>query len=159
MSDEIKHECGVALLRLRKDLNYYLRKYGTPYYGYHKLSLLLEKQHNRGQDGAGIASLGLDAEPGMPYYQLEKSNRDLSLADLLERIGTQIECGLEHAGEIDKISSLSLPFCSELYLGHLRYGTFGKRSLSACHPVVRASSCRKHTMLPGGNGYTCCWPT
>ena len=94
MSDEIKHECGVALLRLRKDLNYYLRKYGTPYYGYHKLSLLLEKQHNRGQDGAGIASLGLDAEPGMPYYQLEKSNRDLSLADLLERIGTQIECGL-----------------------------------------------------------------
>ena len=118
MSDEIKHECGVALLRLRKDLNYYLRKYGTPYYGYHKLSLLLEKQHNRGQDGAGIASLGLDAEPGMPYYQLEKSNRDLSLADLLERIGTQIECGLEHAGEIGKVSSLSLPFCSELYLGH-----------------------------------------
>lgn len=110
MSDEIKHECGVALLRLRKDLNYYLRKYGTPYYGYHKLSLLLEKQHNRGQDGAGIASLGLDAEPGMPYYQLEKSNRDLSLADLLERIGTQIECGLEHAGEIGKVSSLSLPF-------------------------------------------------
>lgn len=151
MSDEIKHECGVALLRLRKDLNYYLRKYGTPYYGYHKLSLLLEKQHNRGQDGAGIASLGLDAEPGMPYYQLEKSNRDLSLADLLERIGTQIECGLGHAGEIGKVSSLSLPFCSELYLGHLRYGTFGKRSLSACHPVVRASSCRKHTMLLAGN--------
>ena len=88
MSDEIKHECGVALLRLRKDLNYYQRKYGTVYYGYHKLSLLMEKQHNRGQDGAGIAALGLDVEPGFPYFQLEKSNRDLPLADLLERIAS-----------------------------------------------------------------------
>ena len=95
MSDEIKHECGVALLRLRKDLNYYRRKYGTVYYGYHKLSLLLEKQHNRGQDGAGIAALGLDVEPGRPYYQLEKSNRDLPLADLLERIGGEIEEALQ----------------------------------------------------------------
>ena len=153
MSDEIKHECGVALLRLRKDLNYYRRKYGTVYYGYHKLSLLLEKQHNRGQDGAGIAALGLDVEPGRPYYQLEKSNRDLPLADLLERIGGEIEEALQ-AGEVGgsgRLSSLSLPFCGELYLGHLRYGTFGNRTLSACHPVTRVSSCRNHTMLLAGN--------
>lgn len=93
MSDEIKHECGVALLRLRKELNYYLRKYGTPYYGYHKLSLLLEKQHNRGQDGAGIASLGLDAEPGMPYYQLENQTAICRLPICLNGSGHRLNAG------------------------------------------------------------------
>lgn len=151
MSDEIKHECGVALLRLRKDLNYYKKKYGTPFYGYHKLSLLLEKQHNRGQDGAGIAALGLDIKPGNPYFHLEKSNCELSLADLLERIGRQIQDCIDKNGIPDEVASLQLPFCSELYLGHLRYGTFGRRSLSACHPFVRESSCRNHTMLLAGN--------
>jgi len=151
MSDEIKHECGVALLRLRKDLNFYQQKYGTPFYGYHKLSLLLEKQHNRGQDGAGIVSLGLDIKAGNPYFNIEKSNCELSLADLLERIGRQIQDAIDKNGIPAPISSLQLPFCSELYLGHLRYGTFGRRSLSACHPFVRESSCRNHTMIVAGN--------
>ncbi len=152
MSDEIKHECGVALLRLRKDIPYYQQKYGTCFYGYHKLSLLLEKQHNRGQDGAGIAALGLNVEPGNPYYQLEKSNCELSLADLLERIGRQIQDAIDRRPVPEKITaSLEYPFCSELYLGHLRYGTFGRRALSACHPFVRESSCRRHTLLLAGN--------
>ena len=152
MSDEIKHECGVALLRLRKDLSFYRRKYGTFFYGYHKLSLLLEKQHNRGQDGAGIAALGLQIEPGNPYYQLEKSNCGLSLADLLERIGQQIQDAVEHRPMPETLHhSLEYPFCAELYLGHLRYGTFGRRSLAACHPFVRERSCRRHTLLLAGN--------
>ena len=151
MSDSIQHECGVALLRLRKDLNYYQKKYSSPYYGFQKLCLLLEKQHNRGQDGAGIAALGLQSEAGHPYYQLEKSSCSLSLADLLERIGKQIETAQKDHDFSIPTSSLSLPFCSELYLGHLRYGTFGGRSLAACHPVVRAASCRKHTLLAAGN--------
>ena len=156
MSDAIKHECGVALLRLRRNLNYYSRKYGSAYYGFEKLSLLLEKQHNRGQDGAGIACVGLDVSPGHPFYDVEKSCQQLSLANLLESIGNRIseaqkqmrELTLE---ELSKRESLSMPFCGELYLGHLRYGTFGTRSIAACHPFVRHSSWRNHTLIIAGN--------
>ncbi|MGN0867380.1 MAG: amidophosphoribosyltransferase [Oligosphaeraceae bacterium] len=150
MSDSIKHECGVTLLRLRKPLSHYAEKYGTAAYGYAKLSLLLEKQHNRGQDGAGIACVGLDVPPGQPFYHLEKSCASMPLADLLEKISTRMEeAGPEPPPE--ELRPLGRPFCGEVYLGHVRYGTFGTRTLDACHPVVREEFHRDKTMLLAGN--------
>ena len=147
MSDPLKHECGVALLRLRKPLAYYAEKYGATTYGFSKLSLLMEKQHNRGQDGAGIACVGLDIPPGKPFYQLEKSCSSMPLADLLERISTMLETSKAADGTI----SLARPFCGEVYLGHLRYGTYGNRTLAACHPMVCDGTRRRTTMLVAGN--------
>ena len=134
MSDPIRHECAVALLRLRKSPEYYLRKYGNAECGFGRMALLLEKQHNRGQDGAGIASLRLDPEPGEPAYRLEKSVApEDPLADLLARC----------AGRAD--------FSGQLFLGHLRYATYGRHELSACHPFVHESSCLRRTLLMAGN--------
>ncbi|MEG1980251.1 MAG: hypothetical protein RR060_05965, partial [Victivallaceae bacterium] len=127
MSDELKHECGVTLLRLRKPLCLY-----PEHYGLQKLALLLEKQHNRGQDGAGIASMKLEATPGLPYFHIEKSNANNPLAQVLEEVWTH-------------------PFDGELFLGHLRYGTFGEKALNACHPLVKQSLCRNRTLLLAGN--------
>ena len=149
MSDSIQHECGVSLLRLRKPLSYYAQRYGTGYYGYEKLSLLLEKQHNRGQDGAGIACLGLAVPPGRPFYQLEKScSGQLPLAELLGHIGEEIESAGEVTAQSD---ALEHPFYGELYLGHLRYGTYGGRNLAACQPLVYDSAWRNRTILLAGN--------
>ncbi len=150
MSDSIQHECGVTLLRLRKPLAHYAEKYGTAAYGYEKLSLLLEKQHNRGQDGAGIACVGLDVPPGQPFYHLEKSCSSMPLADLLERISTKL-CQAGPEPPPGQIRTLLRPFCGEVYLGHVRYGTFGIRTLAACHPVVREEFRRDKTMLLAGN--------
>ena len=134
MSDPIKHECAVALLRLRKNPEYYQRKYGNANYGFGKMALLLEKQHNRGQDGAGIASLRLNPEPGFPAYHLEKSAAaEDPLADLLERCTGKPQFG------------------GELLLGHLRYATYGRHEVSACHPFVHESSCLERTLLLAGN--------
>ena len=134
MSDPMKHECAVALLRLRKSRDYYARKYGDANYGFGKMALLLEKQHNRGQDGAGIASLRLDPEPGSPAYHLEKSAAaEDPLADLLGRCAGDPRFG------------------GELLLGHLRYATYGRHELSACHPFVHDSSCLARTLLLAGN--------
>ena len=127
MSDELKHECGVTLLRLRKPLCSY-----PEHYGLQKLALLLEKQHNRGQDGAGIASLKLEATPGLPYFHIEKNNVGNPLAQVLEEVW-------DH------------PFDGEVFLGHLRYGTFGERDINACHPLVKQSVCRNRTLLLAGN--------
>ena len=134
MSDSVKHECAVALLRLRKSPDYYVRKYGTGDYGFGKMALLLEKQHNRGQDGAGIAVLRLDPEPGLPAYRLEKSVApEDPLADLLGRCAALP------------------PFGGELLLGHLRYATYGRHEISSCHPFVHDSSCLDRTLLAAGN--------
>ena len=150
MSDQIKHECAVTLLRLRRGVEYFQRKYGTAYYGFQKLALMLEKQHNRGQDGAGIACVGLDPEPGVPCYRLEKSNRPPCLADLLEKIGSAIPPLPDEPLSGDAMKHL-YPFCGELYLGHLRYGTFGRSGLAACHPFVRENACLDRTLLLAGN--------
>ena len=150
MSDQIKHECAVTLLRLRRGVEYVQRKYGTAYYGFQKLALMLEKQHNRGQDGAGIACVGLDPEPGVPCYRLEKSNRPPCLADLLEKIGSAIPPLPDEPLSGDAMKHL-YPFCGELYLGHLRYGTFGRSGLEACHPFVRENACLDRTLLLAGN--------
>ena len=140
MSDELKHECGIALLRLRKPLDFYARKYGTAAYGFSKLSLLMEKQHNRGQDGAGIACVGLDVPAGVPFYHLEKSCASMPLADLLEKVSAKIGDPTQRQA-----------FCGEVYLGHLRYGTYGRRTLEACHPMVCDSPRRNRTLLAAGN--------
>jgi len=134
MSEPIKHECAVALLRLRKPREYYRRKYGNADYGFSKMALLLEKQHNRGQDGAGIAALRLDPEPGFPAYRLEKSVApENPLADLL---GSWAARGASDG---------------ELFLGHLRYATYGRHELAACHPFLHESNCLRRTMLVAGN--------
>ncbi len=148
MSDSIQHECAVSMLRLRRNIAHYVRKYGTPFYGYEHLALLLEKQHNRGQDGAGIGCVRLDPVPGEPCFSLEKSNRNMPLADLLERIGKTIPQGEDHRSASERRNH---PFCGELYLGHLRYGTFGRGGLDACHPFVRPNSCLNRTLLLAGN--------
>ncbi|MEI7947329.1 MAG: amidophosphoribosyltransferase [bacterium] len=127
MSDELKHECGVALLRLRKPLNAY-----PEHYGLQQMALLLEKQHNRGQDGAGIAALKIEARPGEPYYQIEKSADRNPLANVLEQVWES-------------------PFPGDVFLGHLRYGTFGNQSVDACHPLLKYSVCRNRTLLLAGN--------
>ncbi len=147
MSDSIKHECAVTMLRLRKQPEHYRSQYGTDFYGYQKLSLMLEKQHNRGQDGAGIAGVRLNPEPGFPAYQLEKSARKMPLAHLIERIGTEIETIKKGAPELLR----QYPLAGELLLGHLRYGTFGIQGENACHPFVRESSCLNRTLLLAGN--------
>ena len=127
MSDDLKHECGVALLRLRKPLSAY-----PEHYGLQQMALLLEKQHNRGQDGAGIASLKIDVRPGEPYYQIDKSADRNALANVLEQV-------------------LNRPFPGDVFLGHLRYGTFGGQSIEACHPLLKYSVCRNRTLLLAGN--------
>ena len=160
MSDDLKHECGVALLRLRRNLPHYAQKYGSAYYGFEKLSLLLEKQHNRGQDGAGIACVGLDTSPGKPFYQIQKSCTAPSLANVLETIGETIrQAGdayrqanaASDENSVARLESLTLPFLGELYIGHLRYGTGGTRSLAACHPFSRHSAWPNNTILTAGN--------
>ena len=134
MSEPIKHECAVALLRLRKTPEYYRKKYGNADYGFSKMALLLEKQHNRGQDGAGIAALKLAPEPGFPAYRLEKSVApENPLADLLGRWAAK--------GVYD----------GELFLGHLRYATYGRHEIGACHPFIHESNCLRRTMLVAGN--------
>ena len=134
MSDAIKHECGVALLRLRRDNEYFRRKYGCAAYGRNKLALMLEKQHNRGQDGAGIASVRLSPEPGEPAYTVEKSAAGSPLADLLGKVAAR-------GGEFD----------GEVLLGHVRYATYGRGELSDCHPFVHDSGCLRRILLMAGN--------
>lgn len=134
MSDALKHECAVAMLRLRKGRQYYAEKYGTEDYGLNKLILLLEKQHNRGQDGAGVASLQLHPQAGTPSYHLEKSASSSPLAELIERVDRR-----------------HTEFGGELLLGHLRYATFGRNDLSCCHPFVHESTCLSRLLLLAGN--------
>lgn len=138
MSDPLKHECGVALLRLRKPPAYYAKKYETASYGFQKVALMLEKQHNRGQDGAGLASLHLTPQQGRSCYDIEKSVAQLPLADLLTRCG-------------NRLSEDPLAFRGEVFLGHLRYATFGRHDLAACHPFVRESAFLDRLLLMAGN--------
>ncbi|MCI5779890.1 MAG: class II glutamine amidotransferase [Lentisphaeria bacterium] len=134
MSDPLKHECAVAMLRLRRDARYFQSKYGTTDYALDKITLLLEKQHNRGQDGAGLAALHPHAAPGTPLYHIGKSATWNPLADLLEQVQTARE-----------------NFTGELLLGHLRYATFGRNDLSCCYPFVHESTCPGRLLLLAGN--------
>ena len=140
MSDEIKHECGLAYIRLRKPLSYYLQQKGSVTYGLNKLYLLMEKQHNRGQDGAGIASVKLNIEPGNPFLYRLRSNAQQPIADLFYKIGLEIQELEKFQPDITKHPGLMkghLPFMGEILLGHLRYGTQGKNNVEFCHPFIK----------------------
>jgi amidophosphoribosyltransferase len=148
MSDDIKHECGLAFIRLRKPFSYYLQQYGSVTYGLNKLYLLMEKQHNRGQDGAGIASVKLNIEAGNPYLHRMRSSAPQPIADLFYTIGQEIQELEKHQPEIKSHPGLMkghLPFLGELLLGHLRYGTQGKNNVEFCHPFI------KRNISPGKN--------
>jgi len=154
MSDAIKHECGIALIRLLKPLAYYQQKYGSAFYGFNKLYLLMEKQHNRGQDGAGIASIKFDAKPGTPYISRERSNSQNPIADIFATINGKINDTLAKNPDCQNDAEWqkeNVDFCGELYLGHLRYGTFGNNSIHACHPFLRANNWITRNLLLAGN--------
>jgi len=153
MSEQIKHECGIALIRLRKPLEYYQLKYGTWRYGLHKLYLLMEKQHNRGQDGAGLTSVKFDLEAGKKYIDRERSNSSSPIKDIFDVVNKGIN---KYSTKPDLINDpvfakQNIPFAGELYLGHLRYGTFGNNSIDYVHPVMRDNNWKSRTLVLAGN--------
>ena len=154
MSDDIRHECGIALVRLKKPLEHYFLKYGTPLYGLFKLFLLMEKQHNRGQDGAGVAAVKLHMPPGEPYMfrerEIKASPIDRIFRNLLKQYNALLKDGMVHP-EFPATVKTHFDFCAELYLGHLRYGTSGGYHMSVCHPFFRRSSWPTRNLMLAGN--------
>jgi amidophosphoribosyltransferase len=154
MSDEIKHECGIALVRLLKPLEYYQVKYGTWMYGLNKLYLLMEKQHNRGQDGAGVVSIKLDMKPGKKYIHRHRSFEDSAINDVFKKINKHFSKKEIKSPDLLHDASWAkenVPFASELYLGHLRYGTFGGNNLDSVHPVMRQNNWKSRNLVLAGN--------
>ena len=154
MSDAIKHECGIALLRLKKPLEFYLEKYGTAFYGLNKMQLLMEKQHNRGQDGAGLANIKLDMLPGDRYISRVRSIQKNSIQDIFEQINTRfVQIQREDPKLLKDIDFLkrNAGFTGELFLGHLRYGTFGRNSIESCHPFLRQNNWISRNLVVAGN--------
>ena len=154
MSEAIKHECGIALLRLKKPLQFYLDKYGTPFYGANKMYLLMEKQHNRGQDGAGLAGIKFDVEPGQRYISRQRSISQKPLKEIFDHITGRFESALEKdPTKVNDVEWLkkNCPFTGELFLGHLRYGTFGKNHIENCHPFLRQNNWKTRNLVVAGN--------
>lgn len=154
MSEQLKHECGIVLIRLLKPLEYYQEKYGTWRYGLNKLYLLMEKQHNRGQDGAGVANLKIDQPSGKKYFFRERSNLTNPIQDVFKRIFKHFAYDDDHHPELFQNPAWAkenMPFAGELYLGHLRYGTFGNDSLDYVHPVMRENNWRSRNLVLAGN--------
>lgn len=154
MSDEIKHECGLAFIRLRKPFSYYQQQYGSVMFGLNKLYLLMEKQHNRGQDGAGVAAVKLNTEPGYPFMHRIRSNANQSIADIFSKIGQEINEIEKSHPDIQQHPGLMkghMNFLGELLLGHLRYGTQGKNNLDFCHPFVKRNTIPARNLALAGN--------
>ncbi|MEY3126476.1 MAG: hypothetical protein RL273_616 [Bacteroidota bacterium] len=154
MSDAIKHECGIALLRLKKPLQFYLDKYGTVFYGVNKMHLLMEKQHNRGQDGAGIANIKFDMEPGQRYISRTRSIAKSPIQDIFDQINGRFQqIQNENPENLKNIDYLKkhVGFTGELFLGHLRYGTFGRNSIESCHPFLRQNNWITRNLVIAGN--------
>ncbi|HKO76167.1 MAG TPA: hypothetical protein VJU52_03065 [Flavobacterium sp.] len=154
MSDALKHECGIALVRLLKPLEFYKEKYGTAFYGIQKMYLMMEKQHNRGQDGAGFASIKMDVEPGERYISRVRSNHAQPIQDVFKQINDRInEEMTSHPEYADDMSELkaNIPYIGELFLGHVRYGTFGKNSIESVHPFLRQSNWMHRNLILAGN--------
>jgi amidophosphoribosyltransferase len=154
MSDSIKHECGIAFLRLLKPLEFYKQKYGSAFYGIQKMYLLMEKQHNRGQDGAGFASIKLDVEPGERYISRLRSNEAQAIQDVFAQINGRInEKMIANNNYNDDVATQksNLPYLGELFLGHVRYGTFGKNSIENVHPFLRQNNWMHRNLLLAGN--------
>ncbi|MFL5753723.1 MAG: class II glutamine amidotransferase, partial [Bacteroidia bacterium] len=154
MSDEIKHECGVAVIRLRKPLSYYREKYGSARYGLHKLYLIMEKMINRGQDGAGIATVKLDAEPGTRYIDRLRSIRTKATLDIFTQVNQHfIDSQRSNPNEYKSVDwqKKNIPYLGELLMGHLRYGTYGKNSVESCHPFLRQNNWMTRNLVVAGN--------
>jgi amidophosphoribosyltransferase len=154
MSDPIKHECGLAFIRLRKPFSYYHQQYGTVMWGLNKLYLLMEKQHNRGQDGAGIATVKLDVEPGYPFMFRRRSNATQAIADIFQQVGKEVdELEQYHPGIRNHPGLMKghVSFLGELLLGHLRYGTQGKNKLEYCHPFINRDTIPARNLALAGN--------
>ncbi|WP_338394683.1 amidophosphoribosyltransferase [Fulvitalea axinellae] len=154
MSEPIKHECGIAMIRLRKPLQYYCDKYGTPAYGVGKLYLLMEKQHNRGQDGAGVANIKIGMDPGSRYISRYRSVDQQPIQSIFKNISSKYNDAKSIAP--DKYTDAqwmkdNCAFSGELWLGHLRYGTHGRNSLENCHPMLRQNNWRSRNLVVAGN--------
>ena len=143
MSDHIKHECGIALIRLLKPLEYYQKKYGTKSYGVNKMYLMMEKQHNRGQDGAGLATVKINAKPGEKYIFRERSSAKQPIQEIFSRISERIQ--------VSDSNQNNTPFQGELLLGHVRYGTFGKNNIESVHPFLRQNNWTHRNLIVAGN--------
>jgi amidophosphoribosyltransferase len=143
MSDQIKHECGIALIRLLKPLDFYQKKYGSMSYGVNKMYLMMEKQHNRGQDGAGFATVKIGAKPGQKYIHRERSSGKQPIQDVFSKVNEQIQSSKENPDDS--------PFHGELLLGHVRYGTFGKNNIESVHPFLRQNNWTHRNLIVAGN--------
>lgn len=154
MSDALKHECGIALIRLLKPLEYYKEKYGTAFYGVNKMYLMMEKQHNRGQDGAGFASIKLDTKPGERYISRVRSIAQQPIQDIFAQINERVNKELlehpEYASDV-ALQKKHIPYIGELLLGHVRYGTFGKNSVESVHPFLRQNNWMHRNLILAGN--------
>jgi amidophosphoribosyltransferase len=154
MSDALQHECGIALVRLLKPLEFYKEKYGTAFYGIQKMYLLMEKQHNRGQDGAGFASIKLDVEPGERYISRVRSNHAQPIQDVFaqinDRVNEEMAAHPEYADNV-ALQKANIPYIGELFLGHVRYGTFGKNSIESVHPFLRQNNWMHRNLILAGN--------
>jgi amidophosphoribosyltransferase len=154
MSDAIKHECGISVIRLLKPLEYYKEKYGTAFYGVNKMYLMMEKQHNRGQDGAGFASIKLDMNAGERYMSRVRSIQKQPIQDIFDQINDRINSAfLEHPEYKDDVAlqKKNIPYIGELLLGHVRYGTFGKNSIESVHPFLRQNNWMHRNLIIAGN--------
>jgi amidophosphoribosyltransferase len=154
MSDPIKHECGIALLRLKQPLEYYLEKYGSVLWGLNKMHLLMEKQHNRGQDGAGIANIKLDMQPGERYISRSRSVHKNPTQDIFDQINAKFKAIYdENPEKLKDVAFLkqNAGFTGEVFLGHLRYGTYGRNSIESCHPFLRQSNWMTRNLVVAGN--------
>jgi len=154
MSDAIKHECGIALIRLKKPLSFYKEKYGTAFYGVNKMYLMMEKQHNRGQDGAGFASIKIDMAPGERYISRQRSTAQQPIQDIFEQINGRInEVMTANSDKKDDVDwqKRNVPYLGELLLGHVRYGTFGKNSVESVHPFLRQNNWMHRNLIVAGN--------
>ncbi len=154
MSDAIKHECGIALVRLLKPIDYYIKKYGTATYGLDKMYLLMEKQHNRGQDGAGLANIKFDVDPGERYISRYRSNDPQPIKDIFGKINSKFQTVVDKdpslMKDVDWLKK-NVSFTGELSLGHLRYGTFGGNSIEHCHPFLRQNNWMTKNLVVAGN--------
>ena len=154
MSDLIKHECGIALLRLLKPLRYYQEKYGSLFFGIYKMYLMLEKQHNRGQDGAGFASIKFDMNPGDSFMSRVRSSENQPIQDIFSKINSSINTVFQELGNTD-LTDLEIkqayPYLGEIMMGHLRYGTFGNNSITSVHPFLRQNNWMHRNLVLAGN--------
>ena len=154
MSEPIKHECGIALVRLLKPLEYYQGKYGSTLYGLQKLHLLMQKQHNRGQDGAGMACVKFDLPPGKKYINRIRSNSATPIKTIFSKVYDGLETiRQQHPKRLDDVAWLknNVAFTGELFLGHLRYGTYGGNDVKNLHPLKRANNWKTRNLLLAGN--------